>query len=725
MILSALVLLTARQSAAQPLEIRAAPLGRALPEIGRALGEPMRAAPVVANELVIASIRERNPAAFRAVLAKIFAGDWRQDENGVWVFNRDEIARAAEARAEEEKRVAAVRKAIARDRAKAQLERNFDAGMAETLAKDVTKLGEMPRPKDGEFDAKYYGTVEKVTARGPGSRAMQRLMDLLPPEIVVGKPGEGRVVYSTRPTAMQRPMPFDIGPVIRDWTREQNLWSETMAMQPGSNQEQNVYYSELQYRKEMVTQIPAVVTVAIRDQYGNRSVALKAYDAKGKTLLETQGSPGNSFDYENYQERTKEKPKEAETAKVTLSPESKRFAELFGMDIQSGKTKFAPEEYAPFLDVEKRDPLSYGASDRLFALARSKGKSLLVRPSDNLMFFSFGIPAEMEKEFSFSFLDSMFDRTDEGGWLTMKPKDPAESRTTFYNRKDLATALAIAAKPGRMTVARQARMALATPEGAERFPAYSLVRLLMGSTRYGQDELLKLYGTLTDADLKRAGTEAGLPISALNERGREILRRYVYEGDEWRLQYIPTEEYQKRLGEGMNEEQQLVYGGYLQEATFALPNGLPGTGTIHITPDLADKVKTGPITHRWGTSEGEVLDADSLAREYFERENPRRFPWNQGNEEWNKKNWDALTLVNQESVRVEVRFDERMTANATLTSDVALAGGPFTVKTLPETFLKPFREAYARMEEQYKGQPYPDPNQYGRRSSDPPPPPAP
>ena len=726
MILASLVLFAAAQSADAPLEIRAEPIGRALPEIGRALGEPMRAAPVVAGELVIASIRERDPAAFRALFAKTFAGEWRVDSEGIWTFNRDEVARREEARAEEAKRVETIRKGMAKARAKAELDRTFDAGMAEALAKDVAKLNEVPRPKNGEFDAKYYGTVQKVTARGPGSRAMQRLFDLLPVELVAGKPGEGRVVYSTRPTAMQRPMPFDVGPVIRDWMREQNLWAETMGMQPGSNREQNVYYSELQYRKERVTQPPTVVTVAIKDQYGYRQVAFKAYDAKGTTLLDTQGNPGNSFDYEEYAERAKEKPKDLETAKVTLAPESKRFAELFdGDEARRAGRKFSPADYAPFLNVTARDPLSYGASDRMFAYARLKGKSLLVRPTDTLLYFSLGVPSEMEKEFSFAFFDGIFDKVEEGGWLALKAKDPAESRETFYDRKDLATALAIAAKPGRMDVARQARMALATPEGAERFPAYSLVRILMGTNRYGQDELLKLYGTLSDAEIVRAKSEAGLPIGALGERGREILRRFVYEGDEWQLQYNPTEEYRNRLGEKYNEEQNLVYGGYLREPTFAMPDGLSPKGTIHITADLSDKVKTGPITRRWGTSDGEVMDAEGLASEYFQKENPRRFPWMQDNEDWNKKNWEALTLVNQESVTMEIRFDERMTANATLTSDVAIEGGPYTLKTLPERFQKTFREAYARMEEQYKNQPYPDPNQYGRRASDPPPPPQP
>ncbi len=485
-------------------------------------------------------------------------------------------------------------------------------------------------------------------------------------------------------------------------------------------------YSSLQYRKERVETMPTLVLLSVRDQYGYRQISVKAFDAKGKAVLEENESPGGFYDPESEgAAKPDAKPPEPETAKIEPSPEAKRFAEIFTRYGPDREKRARPEEYGPFLDVLKRDPLSYGASEALFAYARLKGRSLVVRAQDQLMYLSAAAKELGDKPFDFGILKYFCETTEEGGWLRMGPKDVADARRTFYDRKDLAAALAIAAAPGRATVERKAAMAMATPEDAQQRPAYSMVTAVSGGNEWGREDLLRLYGSLSPAQIAGAKREGGIPFSALGDVSREILRRFVYEGDEWQLQYEPSEAYRERMGERTNEEQNLFYGGYLREPTLAMPSGLPGGGKLRIVADLGDKVKTGPMTRRWGTQPGEILGAQELAQAWFEKENPRRFPWNQGNE-WGKKNWDELTLVNQQSVALSLRFDERLTASATLTSDEPVEGGPYTMKTLPERFQESFRKAYAEIEKGYKDQPYPDPGDYGgRRRGGPPPPPGP
>ncbi|RYG66543.1 hypothetical protein EON77_17325, partial [bacterium] len=92
MSLAAAVLLLALQgaqtSSAAPaaaneprIEVRAMPLKRALPEIGRQLGVPMQASPTIGEELMLASFVVRDAGAFRDQIAAAFSGEWRQDEN--------------------------------------------------------------------------------------------------------------------------------------------------------------------------------------------------------------------------------------------------------------------------------------------------------------------------------------------------------------------------------------------------------------------------------------------------------------------------------------------------------------------------------------------------------------------------------------------------------------------------------------------------------------------
>ena len=738
MTLAALLLLTAQaqapaQDAGPRIEVRAAPLTKALPEIGQKLGVPMRATPAIGDELLVASFASRDAVAFRDQLAKAFAGEWNQDGNGVWIFNKSSNARAAELKAARTARLEKLRKARDKARAKANPDATFDVNSADALLKDMKTFMAMPRPKDGDWDSKYYSKARDLDARGPSNRVVRRILDRFPLEELDYGGLSTRVVYSTRPTKMQRPMPFDILPEIRRFVQEQNLWAEAMSGSGIDTENAGPMYTSLMYRKERVDKVPAVVTLAVRDQWGQRQIAVKAYDLDGKTILEESES-AMSYDSEEGEQLREAQKKNPRKVKLELTPESKAFASLLDYNEARRKEKGVDDAMvAKFLNVTERDPLSYASSEMVWAVARAENRNLLARADDSYLYLGFGVnepEALKDGMLDATMFDYFMTTTEENGWTRFTPRDLIDSNRSYYDRRDLARALALVAATkadgGRMTVERKAELALLTPDNINEKPMFALIAFLSGNNTWGgNDELLKLYGTLTPDQRRAASTEVGLPLGRLSEPSLAILRKVAFESDEWRLQYNPSEKLQQSFGEnGEDKLQELFYGGYLREPTFALPNGLPANGFLKLKNDLTDKVRTGSISRRWGPQDGEIMGPDELAEAWYQAENPKRFPWMQ--DEWSKKNFENLTLVNQQSVNVEIRFDDRMTTQATLTSDLPIEGGPYTMRTLPQTFREAIAKKLKELEEAYKDQPLPDPNMYqrGNEGGGPPPPPA-
>ena len=715
---------TSDAAADSRIEVRAMSLEKALPLIGAKLGVQMRAAPTLAKELVFASFTSRDAEAFRTQMAKTFAAEWRQDENGIWHMNRSSQLRAAEERANRQKQLEGMRKSMEKGRKAAALDAPFDAAAAETLVKDLKSFMALPRPNDNTYNAAYYSKARALDQRGPSQRIIRRILEKLPIELLIGDGSPDRTVYSTRPTKMQLPMPVDVMPEVKRYVLEQNMWAEAMSS-AGLPENQEGMYTSLTYQKQRIDKSPGVITLVIQERWGSRQIALKAYDADGRQILDQSEGIGNmtAEDGEDLQKQMKENPRKF---KIEFSPEAKRFSEVFDDNAVRRKAKgITTADYAAYFDVETRDPMSFGASEILQAVAKAENRNLIVRLDDNFFFLTYvnQIPDfAKEGEMDATILNYLTQSVEENGWTRMTPRDPEMTRRAFYDRKDLARALALVAQGGRLTVERQAELALITPDNPEMKPMFRLLSMVSESRMWGNDDFLRLYGTLTPAQRQAANSEQGLSFARLSEASMAVLNRLAYMSDEWRLQYNPSESLQETFKNGNDPNQELFYGGYLREPTFSLPNGLSRTGTIKIVSETKDKVKTGSTTRSWGAQEGEVMTAEEMANNSFQTSNPKRFPWAQ--DEWNQKNYDAMTLVNQQSVQIEIRFDDRITTNMTLTSDVPLEGGPYTLKTLPKTFRDAYLTELRRLEEQYKDQPIPDYGDYqpgGRRNTTPPP----
>ncbi|MER3495989.1 MAG: hypothetical protein C4320_03785 [Armatimonadota bacterium] len=692
----------------------------------------MRASSAIKDEIGIFSLPPGTTGPdFRARLAKVFAGEWRQVEDGTWFFNRAPLAAREEAQRESRRRKEESRKLLALAVRNLSETPELNGAAAEQLAKELRCIKAMMPSQDDyyTFNEAAYRRLSALENKGPAKRALFRVITALPPNLLAETPEEGRTVYSTVPTAMQKPMPVNVDAILDSYMREQNTWVDALGVRDDSS---GVMYSSLESRRNRVTRPPSVVTITVENDYGTRQIELKAYDEKGEITLDGRTSVG-----ELSRETEEESPREAikDTFRVNSSPESQQLARLLKPEPQGLKKV----DSSPFLDVVTKDPLSYAPSDFLLSYARAKGKGLMVRTSDNLFYLSFTVPEKINAngvdEIDTQVLKSFMELENNNDWIYVTPRGDRGKRSRFFPREDLARALAIVTKPGRLTVDQQAALTLSIPPQAKE--SY-LTRLLNRASGQGYlnigDDMMRLYALLSREQRQLAESPHGLNISSLSVGQRELINKMVYQGSAWFLSYQPdysspegeeeTAEDQQKRYQDLNEDQNLFWNGYLREPTFSLPNGIPETTILRISRSVGDKLKTGPVSRPWGVQEGQTVEISELAQYMIEKENPRRFPWSQS--DWNRKNIEQMRLVNQERVTMTIHFTKKIVGTSSMSSEENISEEIYSLNTLPKSFLDKYREAYTDLVKQFKDQPvhdygYYDEDRWGRRRSSPPP----
>ncbi|RYG67964.1 hypothetical protein EON77_15975, partial [bacterium] len=357
-------------------------MSEAIPKIGAAFGVPMRAAPSIGEEIGIFSLHGADLDGFKAWAAATLGAEWNLDRDGTLVLNRAPRAREAEFKAVEAKRVAQVHAWRVRHAERSVLTTGLDPAEAKRLRAEIDAWLAKPRRPEDQNPA-YYRQYSAYVDRLPGGRLFARVLEAMPDAAFTGAAVPTRVVYSSRPVGRQLPLPFDPAPILRAYAAEANVWADTTANLPPSTTVRGGRIPiVLGRRQEPVGAVPILV-VSMNVNFGLGSPEVAVYDESGRRVVRESGFVGDTYEEADTADPGERKAKsEATKFPVVLSEESKAFA---AAHFPPAGQPANPAVARPFLDVERRDPLSYGASDGLFALARAKGKSLISRGGDDLV----------------------------------------------------------------------------------------------------------------------------------------------------------------------------------------------------------------------------------------------------------------------------------------------------------------------------------------------------
>lgn len=661
------------------LDLRATSLSQALPELSKAYGVPMRAAPAIGGEIVILSLKAAPLPELKERLAQTFAAEWRTEADGTLVLNRSTRLRAAEERAFFERR-----RTVA----------------AELLAGIRKRAKEAPAIT-GELLARYRRNSEDGRAGGPqteqdGPEPMLPERRLLSALLAGLTPNDlthlsDRIVFSNLPTTVQRPLPVSVEPLLVRFENERHLLA-------------SLEIGEASDEPPPPTGPIRTLQLTVETEPDALSIELDGYDAAGRLVAndseetsllapdETTVAARESVAVAIAVEPVPSEPKRNAYV-FPASPETKAFVAAFG----KGTLYTSPQELntersavPPFLDVVARDPLSFALSDVAFEAGRLTNRSVIVRPGDEGIFagtvVGSGAPHTIEEALNVPKVD-----LGSPGWLLARPTFPYSSSLAFFDRPGLRDALAAAYADGRLSLDTAMKIATVAPDRGIEPPLIVLPNRMGFGRNYLNLRSLRIFAALGPDGLRRAAS--GVRVGDLSSEARERLRRLVFGPVATLI----------RTNDPRPGYVALPFAQDLEaEPTSLLPNGLPPDALVTVTTVAADGVV--PVEASLGS--GRPTSVEVLATYAFQVKNPRLFPPNTVQQ---ASRWSIARLRQAGREITTLRLDLTTRHHVSLAHQAfgAPSGPEFTMANLPSDLRAAFDAAMSGVEARYKNaEPY-------------------
>ncbi|HRF60979.1 MAG TPA: hypothetical protein PLH94_13830 [Fimbriimonadaceae bacterium] len=611
---------------------------RAIEEIAKLTGEKLEASPSMASEYVFIHADAMPLQELLNHLAQVTSGEWKT-EGGIRYLTASSATRVAEQRKELQDRATQIRAA------------------QQEMAK---RLNPKPKPKpDPKAKGDEEDMVEEEWVPGGADWALTKLSAALDPMVLAGIPDEGRMVFATSPTSMQRALGGNLQPLIAKLVADHNKLVREMKqaekeMEKDESQLQNeemmrafrIGNTEDKLIEEPVAKIAVVVA---RNPWRGLSTELRVYGAKGNILASAdsmipvrEGILGRMDVAEADSEAPNPEQKPSgPTTPIEFSPLTK---ELLGIFDRGGEGdifdfKLSDGLRERLLRPDQFDPLSFASAETLAAIAKARKVQIVANIPDESVFNMFeGSRSESTVEAAVAGMekgDDVVVRTT-GDTMVIMPARPAEARAGRTNRGSLAKLIAACQSQPVVRLDDLAEYALKSP-APMRAPASMiyLVLFVPGAMKFAFGgatswDAIRLYGTLGASQRQTLGSGGRIPFAALTTDQSAIVRKMTY-GSPTRLQVERPNDPPKDENDPsslfdwagmMGDMMGSAPTDYQDEPTEALPNGLPPSGFLEA------KVEQGNIALIEGGGMmammmGGALGPDEMAGLKFFTEDPR------------------------------------------------------------------------------------------------------
>ncbi|HLK14786.1 MAG TPA: hypothetical protein VKT78_08275, partial [Fimbriimonadaceae bacterium] len=519
----------------------AAPLSRLMPALAKACNLQLEVSQALKTDVVCIDVHDVTPKALLDNLAWACGARWLEGKDGVFTLIVSDTLRNQQAQDELARQARLI---------VANLMRPPDSEDSEGATRPATTEPDLQREVfSGELDAT------------PILRAFD-------PFFLASIPERGKVVFSTHPTPLQRPFPFDPGPIIRKILADYN----EAASKPARDADEPTGLTP-------ITGEPSRIVLAVEKRFVGDNVQaighLRLLNSRGERLDPPNsggGSSGGDLGYSG-----KGKP-------VTLPRETRLFEAFQGdrrREQMSLDAHFSmPDGYQParmasaaraealerFLNPERVDPLTYSGGV-LRALASANELQLVACLPDS--FGDFWSSEHDEDIKSRLAVNGSVDARLGGGWLKCRPRDPVESARRRLDRHRLAGLLKLLEERawlGRSEVASLAMMGFESGD----FPMLdSWCKIARPSLEFdfsdGHDwDAARLYFTLPEAQRDNIHGQTERQVLLAPEILAQM-QRAVFGGEG------PHQFTGLYLSERLGEDDGILEA----DATDALPGGLP------------------------------------------------------------------------------------------------------------------------------------------------------
>ncbi len=557
----------------------AVPAKVAIETIAKQTGVKLDCSPAMRTEIVILHLTNAPLAQVLAQIASVTSGTWTKEGDITYL----------------------VPSSAARQREEQQVQREYRDRIAAALKKIEDAQKEAAKPKPDQQDMRVFMAVTGGGALSGLARAIG--IDGL---ASIGK-GQ-RVVFSTAPTSMQRPLPAVAMSLIFEFVKEHNAIAAAVkadepakaAQEPDTQAFMAIFMPK---KPKVITGTPAkALVVATRQGFVGLTLQVKLYDADGKVLAQQMVPLGIDVGFDPASFATPKKPTPPPTGvTVELSPYAKEIYEAGGAIGAMGggsRLKLTPKLLETLHDPVNHDPLSFVYSEGLIAAAKDKKEQLVANLPDGVLslFSNMSTAPKLTTDSFLKSIEAQAKVTDASGWMTVRPANPVEAREQRTDRVALRTLIAASVSNGYASLDDVAAYALRNPAPMTDAPASTMYVLLFapnvleqGMTGLVNWNLVRLYGTLSVTQKQGLRQGERIPFSRLDPTQRGLVQKMLF-GEETDLDVDGAAPAGDPLTNTMMKQISRFSGGsegdYRTEPTEIMANGLPANGVINITASV-------------------------------------------------------------------------------------------------------------------------------------------
>jgi hypothetical protein len=514
------------------LEMRASRLPVLVEALAAKTNEKLFCSPQLGRHILLVKLDSVTPSEARQKIAEAVDAEW-QDRNGTLTLLRT-AAKDRELQALWRSRQAkAMEGALAKLFEQFDKAPKFDAAAAQKLLADLKAQDERAKDDERGGFADWY-RLAMEHARGPGGRAVVRVLKLLGPEGLADLP-VGRTVLAVNPTNLQRPLPRATQDILRTWKQEQDIWEVAMEGQAEERQGMRLG-SDPRLSRFGEGDVARILLVATK--YGPKSninFDLQGFDGAGSFICRASiSSNPPAFTPERLL-----KMSEFAKAKGTyvLSKEALERHSFSRLDYQ--ETKRPSEEWVKILsDPVTRDPLSFEHSELLLALAQQTKRNIVASLSDDLRIPALDEPnpgpLNLDAYLKYNETVLAIEVAQDDRWIVIKPWSqlgpPILPEDRFAVKKLLQSGLAT----GYFSLEAMGEHA-ASASDEWNATSFHLARVLLPrSERILQEasvKALRFYGSLSPTQQRSLRDGQPVDLIALSPSARQALQQVVLSPD--------------------------------------------------------------------------------------------------------------------------------------------------------------------------------------------------
>lgn len=564
---AALVLAQATQTVT--FQSEAVTLRALMPSLSKATGMNLSAAKDIEWEVVYIRVKDVTPADLMAKVAEVTSGVWEKTADGRHILKNDV---GADNRQRDEER------------------KEFFTALTAAMKKEATN--------------------QKASA---SDKALIAIAQRIGVPTLVAIPQGQRVVYSTAPTGMQRPLGAVNDQIVESIVLEHNKSVDRQGISEG-NQIDNDEIKKMEAalppellkmtkameeatKPKRINGSPAKINVAFSQRYGTIQMDLTMYDANGQILTSQANSIGNR-EFEDVEggvkddegEGQEKKPEPDKTPVIKFTPETSEIIALQsydeGLPASAGKTKAIRDR---MLNFATKDPFLSAYTEVLNGYAQHETGNIVVNVDDSFMTNSNSKQAtvrDIETE--------QLGAEKEKGWVT----NTAILEGPRINRDVLIAAIGKISKIHPIGLEEKAWLAANEAQLGGDYNAITTATFAVFDVEtysWRNKPLLKIYGGLSTSQRLAARQGSGLAISSLSGEQRRLIETVCF-GADFRVRPYGAGgdgDFDEEMFFNMDFQQlfekemasQKARKDYLMEPTESMPSGVPSGAFFKIDSD--------------------------------------------------------------------------------------------------------------------------------------------